>query len=131
MEEINLAEQIRSNVQKTWSAWKIEYYNRHIAISAHARKLCSDTNATREKLIRKADALIDKTVYILTGNGRILRGFVASVSLLPWGVYLFIKHDGLDDMPAFDPFPIRAEEIDEIVFSSQEKALEMMSTKGV
>lgn len=123
MEGLNLAEQIRSNIQKTWPAWKIEYYNRHIAISAHARKLHSNANATREELIRKADALVGKTVYMLSGNGCILRGYIASANLLPLGVYLLVERPGLGDMR------VRAEEIDETVFSSYEKVLEMMNTK--
>lgn len=68
-------------------------------------------------------------MYILTGNGRIFRGFVASASLLPWGVYIFIHHDGLDDMPKFDSFSVRAEEIGETVFESMEQAANVLKEK--
>lgn len=93
--------------------------------SARARKLHSNTDAAREELIRKADALVGKTVYMLSGNGCILRGYIASANLLPLGVYLLVERPGLGDMR------VRAEEIDETVFSSYEKVLEMMNTKGV
>lgn len=125
MEKNALAAQIRDNIQKTWPAWKIEYYNRHVAISAYARKLYSNPGATRDELIRKADALVGKTVYMLVGNGYISRGYIASANLLPLGVYLFVERSGLEGMR------VRAEEIDKTVFSSYEKVLEMMKTKGM
>lgn len=77
----------------------------------------------RAELIAKADELVlAEKVYVIAGDGRIIRGSVSSASLLTWGVYLHIVHDGLDDMPGFDPFVIQSEEIGNIAFRTQEEA---------
>ena len=52
------AETLRIKAEETWPQWKIDFYNKNIATTAHARKLHSTMDITMKQINKIVDEIM-------------------------------------------------------------------------